>query len=78
LAYDLVKGFLRIRDSPNSEVHVHALNWAFGRFELTPLKSLDTLADLKGVSLRLTVMGARDEVMKRSRRLAEALDAECA
>jgi hypothetical protein len=74
----LVKGFLRIRDPVDSEVHVHALNWAFGRFELTLLKSLDTLADLKGVSLRLTVMGARGEVMKRSRKLAEALGADCA
>ncbi|KAH8089755.1 CobW/HypB/UreG, nucleotide-binding domain-containing protein [Filobasidium floriforme] len=73
-----VKGFLRLRDQEDSAIHVYALNWAFGRFELTLLKSLDTLEDLKGVSLRLTMMGARGEVMVRARKLAEILGAQCA
>lgn len=37
------------------------------------MPELDDKEDFKGVSLRLTVMGERGEVARRSRRLAEAL-----
>jgi hypothetical protein len=73
-----VKGFLRLEDASDSSVHIHALNWAFGRFELTKMTSLDALTELKGVSVRLTLMGARGEVLKRARKLAQAIDSECA
>lgn len=56
----------------------HVLNWAFGRYELTRMESLDTSKDLEGVALRLTIMGERGEVTRRARKLAEALGAEMA
>lgn len=59
-------------------VSTFLLNWAFGRFELHPFPSLDDSVDLKGVSSRLTMMGARGEVAKRARVLAAALGADSA
>lgn len=72
-----VKGFLCLQDS-SSQTNIHALNWAFGRFELTKLPSLNSAPDLQGVSVRLTMMGARGEVMKRARKLAEAMGCDYA
>lgn len=61
-----VKGFVRTEHGP------HILNWAFERFELTPLAAPDVLQD--GELLKLTVMGERGEVRRIARRqLAEAL-----
>jgi len=49
------------------------LNWAFGRFEVTPLQ--EESKDLSDVDIRLTVMGARGDVKRRARKLAETLAA---
>jgi len=72
-----VKGIVRLL-SPTSKppFATHILNWAFGRFELTPFLSLDRDEDLRGVSMRLTVMGERGEVVRRAWKMAEGLGAE--
>ena len=63
-----VKGLVKTENGP------HILNWAFQRFDLTPVETLDVLAD--GELLKLTVMGERGEVKRIARRrLAEALGA---
>lgn len=72
-----VKGILRMRTTDEA-VSTFLLNWAFGRFELHPFPSLDTSADLHGVSSRLTMMGTRGEVARRAKVLAAALGAQCA
>ena len=54
----------------------YILNYAFGRHELTAAPSLDDSDDLRGVSLRLTLIGERGEVAVRARKLAEALAAQ--
>ena len=74
-----VKGFLRLpsKDSP-TETHIHILNWAFGRHELTPAPTLDASPDMEHVTFRLTMMGARGEVARRARQLASALEGEFA
>ncbi|EJU04686.1 cobW-domain-containing protein [Dacryopinax primogenitus] len=61
-----VKGFVRL------PAGMSILNWAFGRFELTPLQDE---REMKDVDIRLTVMGARGEVKRRARKLAEMLGA---
>ncbi|KAI0784472.1 cobW-domain-containing protein [Abortiporus biennis] len=65
-----VKGFIRI------EKGLHILNWAFGRFDLTPFDEthLDEKDRLDVV--KFTVMGERGEVKKVARKLAAALGAE--
>jgi hypothetical protein len=73
-----VKGFVRILDPSTNTTTVHILNWAFSRFELTPFPNLDDSEDLEGVSFRFTVMGARGEVMRRARKLAEVLGGQVA
>ncbi|KAK8847676.1 hypothetical protein IAR55_005535 [Kwoniella newhampshirensis] len=71
-----VKGIVRLSSADTTKPYgTHILNWAFGRYELTPIPSLDDDEDLKGASLRLTVMGERGEVAKRARKLAERLGA---
>lgn len=63
-----VKGFVRTESGPR------ILNWAFSRFELTPIESPSALSE--GELLKLTVMGERGEVKRIARRqLAEALGA---
>ncbi|KAG6844287.1 hypothetical protein H0H87_008156 [Tephrocybe sp. NHM501043] len=62
-----VKGFVRLEGEG-----VHILNWAFGRFDLTPLVKQDVDAE----SIRLTVMGERGEVKRAIRKLSASLDAE--
>ncbi|KZO96714.1 cobW-domain-containing protein [Calocera viscosa TUFC12733] len=62
-----VKGFVRLPTG------MSILNWAFGRFEITPVQ--EESEDLKSVDIRLTVMGARGEVKRRARKLAETLGA---
>ncbi|TYJ58111.1 hypothetical protein B9479_001207 [Cryptococcus floricola] len=69
-----VKGLVRLT-SPTKPYETHILNYAFSNFTLTPVPSLDEDEDLKGVSLRLTVMGERGEVARRARRFAESLGA---
>lgn len=69
-----VKGIVRISSPMTTLPYVtHVLNYAFGRHELTPMPELDEKEEFKGVGLRLTVMGERGEVARRSRRLAESL-----
>ncbi|WVQ80101.1 hypothetical protein IAT38_002202 [Cryptococcus sp. DSM 104549] len=71
-----VKGIVRLStpDTPKGYT-THILNFAFGRYELTPIPSLDDDETLKGVSLKLTVMGERGEVPKRARKFAEGMGA---
>lgn len=79
LTLSSVKGFIRTAAPDDSDkCTTFILNWAFGRHELTAAPELDQSPDLAGVSLRLTMMGARGEVAKRARSLAEKLGAEMA
>ncbi|WWC86594.1 uncharacterized protein L201_001471 [Kwoniella dendrophila CBS 6074] len=71
-----VKGIIRLQSSEPKGYTTNILNYAFGRYELTPIPSLDDDEKLKGASLRLTVMGERGEVARRSRKLAEGLGAQ--
>ena len=57
----------------DSAYATYILNYAFGRHELTPAPELDQKEEFNGVSVRLTVMGERGEVARRSRRLGESL-----
>ena len=72
-----MKGIVRVsspsRDPPYA---THILNWAFGRFELIPFPSLDEDQSLRGVGLRLRVMGERGEVGRRVKKFADPLGAE--
>ncbi|KAH8100124.1 cobW-domain-containing protein [Cristinia sonorae] len=63
-----VKGFVSV------EGEKYILNWAFGRYDLTPL-SPDGGTEKRG-QLRLTVMGERGEVRRAARKFAEAVHAE--
>lgn len=71
-----MKGIVRLKDASDQGFSTSILNYAFGRWELTPYPSLDGEKDLEGVSLRLTIMGERGEVGARARRFAESLKAE--
>lgn len=72
-----VKGIVRLSPatSSSSPYTTHILNYAFGRYDLTPFPSLDSDPELQGVSVRLTVMGERGEVARRAKRFAEGLGA---
>ena len=72
-ADEIVKGIVRLSSSSTAGPTTYILNYAFGRHELTPAPELDEKEEFKGVSIRLTVMGERGEVARRSRRLAESL-----
>lgn len=67
-----VKGFLRLADESHGGVHI--LNFAFGRFDLTPAASSSVLPDDSDV--RLTVMGHPGEVKRYATRFAAALGAQ--
>jgi hypothetical protein len=69
----VVKGIVRLPSPTTSGSTTYILNYAFGRHELTPAPELDEKEEFRGVSVRLTVMGERGEVARRSRRLAESL-----
>ncbi|WVQ98353.1 hypothetical protein IAU59_005476 [Kwoniella sp. CBS 9459] len=72
-----VKGIVRLASSTSSlGYETHILNYAFGRYELTSIPSLDEDESLRGTSLRWTIMGERGEVARRARRLAEGLGAQ--
>lgn len=71
-----VKGIVRFPSEQGYETYV--LNWAFKRHQLTRIPALDSAPDLEGVSLRLTVMGERGEVLRPARKLAELLGAQVA
>lgn len=58
-----VKGFVK------TEKGLHILNWAFGRYDLTPFDGLEGDIDV----VKLTIMGERGEVRRAGRRVAEAL-----
>lgn len=68
-----VKGFLLLSGS------YYILNWAFGRHELHEASAVMS-GKLKEqeVQVRLTMMGARGEVKKRARTLAQGLEANVA
>ncbi|WWC68228.1 uncharacterized protein I206_102151 [Kwoniella pini CBS 10737] len=70
-----VKGIVRLPSSSPPRYTTNILNYAFGRYELTHIPNLDQDESLKGVTLKLTVMGERGEVARRARRLAEGLGA---
>ena len=67
-----VKGFVLTEESG-----IHILNWAFGRYDIHPLRLIEgegTPAIMDGGAVvRLTVMGEKGEVGKSAKRLAEAL-----
>ncbi|KAJ9122414.1 hypothetical protein QFC22_001839 [Naganishia vaughanmartiniae] len=74
-----VKGFLRVPSKQDPTVSdIHILNWAFGRSEITPAPTLNDSDSLKGVSFRLTMMGARGEVTRRARTFATLIQGEYA
>lgn len=62
-----IKGFVRL------ESGVHILNWAFGRYELTPCGKDEEPA--LGYAVRLTVMGERGEVKRSINKFSSALGA---
>ncbi|KAF5359580.1 hypothetical protein D9756_003166 [Leucocoprinus leucothites] len=71
-----VKGFLRLSDNNSATPSVYVLNWAFGRYELSAVKSESASDYLKDDELiRLTVMGERGEVKGVARRLADTIGA---
>ena len=71
-----MKGIVRLTSHTSDPPYTtHILNWAFGRFELTPFPSLDKDAELRGASIRLTVMGERGEVSRRAGKFGEGLGA---
>jgi hypothetical protein len=61
-----VKGFVKLKGSG-----VHILNWAFGRFELTPLLESSGEKDV----IRFTAMGERGEVKRAIRKFCSSLGA---
>jgi G3E family GTPase len=60
-----VKGFVRLKSGGQSQVYI--LNWAFGRYELTPCVE-SGLEEWEVI--RLTVMGERGEVRRAIGRLS--------
>lgn len=62
-----IKGFVRL------ESGVYILNWAFGRYELTPCGKDQEPA--QGYAVRLTVMGERGEVKRSINRFSSTLGA---
>ena len=61
-----VKGFVKLGAG------YHILNWAFGRYELTPIDEVpEDVGDVK-----LTVMGERGEVKRAAQKLAQKLQAD--
>ncbi|KAG5637427.1 hypothetical protein H0H81_004634 [Sphagnurus paluster] len=68
-----VKGFLRLSDTMKG--HTQILNWAFGRYTLTPfVPSEDDGHEMQAI-IRLTVMGERGEVRRAVRRFSAAVGA---
>jgi len=63
-----VKGFIRF-----SSGETKILNWAFGRYELTPYASDEQQAV---PSVKVTVMGQRGEMKRFAQRFADKLSAE--
>ncbi len=64
-----VKGFLRHVEDETQKSNVYVVNWAFGRYEMTPLDAGPSNQEI----IKLTVMGERGEVKNASRRFAEEL-----
>lgn len=58
-----VKGFVRLRSENMAESGLYILNWAFGRFTLTPVNTATEFADettnseKEGLLIKVTVMG---------------------
>ncbi|WRT64489.1 uncharacterized protein IL334_001421 [Kwoniella shivajii] len=72
-----VKGIVRLPSSSElNDWSTYILNYAFGRYELTHIPTMDEDENLKGISMRLTVMGERGEVARRSRKFAAGLGAQ--
>jgi len=73
-----VKGFVHLKNqetpSELSKSQIYILNWAFGRYDLTPFLSESGLEEL-GV-IKLTVMGERGEVRRAIRRFSMSLSAQ--
>jgi hypothetical protein len=69
-----VKGFVTLvadAKTGSTESGPFILNWAFNRYQLTPYTAVEETSHIK--NLRLSMMGARGEVPRAARRLAEAL-----
>ncbi|KAH7106302.1 cobW-domain-containing protein [Auriculariales sp. MPI-PUGE-AT-0066] len=69
-----VKGFMRLGYADGSAEII--LNWAFGRFDLTPLAQSGASRLLEDSNVLLTVMGHPGEVRRYASRLATALGAK--
>lgn len=76
-----VKGFVRLKlgsgpGTANERVRsqVHILNWAFGRYDLTPFLPESGIEESEVI--RLTVMGERGEVRRAIRRFGMSLSAQ--
>lgn len=71
-----VKGFVRLIDNGSDAPSVYILNWAFGRYNLSVVRSETANEYLKDEEIvRLTVMGERGEVRRAARKLAESIGA---
>jgi G3E family GTPase len=71
-----VKGFVRLIREDYDASTVHILNWAFGRYELSAVRSETGSQYLgNGEIIRLTVMGERGEVEGAAKKLAGQIGA---
>lgn len=68
-----VKGLVRLLHPNEQGWTTFILNYAFGRHELHRAEELDGDDEMRGVGLRLTIMGERGEVGRRAKRFAESL-----
>jgi len=76
-----VKGFVHLKAGNDREIpnqftpsQIYILNWAFGRYDLTPFSSESGSEELGAI--RLTVMGERGEVRRAIRRFSMSLSAQ--
>ncbi|KZT41272.1 cobW-domain-containing protein [Sistotremastrum suecicum HHB10207 ss-3] len=72
-----VKGFIHYKevDGPSAPISSFILNWAFGRFDLTPLQGQSSSGG-PDEGLMFTVMGAPGETKKLARRFASLIGAQ--
>jgi G3E family GTPase len=68
-----VKGLVRLLHPNDRGWTTYILNYAFGRHELHRAEELDGDEEMRGVGVRLTIMGERGEVGRRAKRFAEGL-----
>jgi len=69
-----LKGFVRLPSTESGEC-IYILNWAFGRYDLTPFNPSSQEA-LAGVEIKFVMMGERGEVTKAAKKFAAQVGAE--